>query len=312
MSSQNIRISAIVCTFRNPKLLDCAIDSLVKQDLSLDQFEIIVVDNNSQDETPEIVERFIKSNGDHNIRYLHESRQGLSFSRNAGIEISQGEIIAFLDDDAEADPNWLAALLAIYAQDDNIWAVGGKLLPIWHVEERPEWLTDELVTWLSLLDWGEESRPLVWPERILGANCSFRKSIFPVVGFFDTQLGRKGRALLGNEDTEIQERIHEDGKLVYYAAKAIVHHHIPPERVTEQYFLRRQYGAARSQMALLIKKEGTQKAAKMVLKDSWSLIKRLQLIAKIKYRHGKPVPFLHKRMLRYFWGHIVGFAETVL
>jgi glucosyl-dolichyl phosphate glucuronosyltransferase len=309
---KGIRLSVIICTFRNPDFLNRAICSLFNQTLVPDQYEIIVVDNNSQDQTPNVVQQ-LAVEAKPAIHYIFEKRQGLSFARNTGIEAAHGDIVVFLDDDAEAEADWLSVLLEAYDSNPDIWAVGGKLLPIWHVAKRPDWLTDKLVAWLSLLDYGDESRPLVWPERILGANFSFRKRIFPIVGYFDTQLGRKGKALLGNEDTEIQERIHKNKKFVYYKSNAIVHHHVPPERTTERYFFRRQFGSARSQTILQIRKDGYKQAIGQVFSNIKLLLHRVWMITKTcTLSRRSTIPFDHKRMLFLYLGRIAGFIDSLL
>ncbi|MHC4418402.1 MAG: FkbM family methyltransferase, partial [Planctomycetota bacterium] len=119
----SVRISAVICTYRNPELLGSAIESLVNQTLHRDLFEIIVVDNNSGDSTKRVVERYP------GVRYVLEEKLGLSQARNAGIGAACGDIIAFIDDDAEACRGWLAALLRVYDAVPEAWAVGGKVLP---------------------------------------------------------------------------------------------------------------------------------------------------------------------------------------
>ncbi len=305
------RISVVVCTYRNPDLLRGAISSLLNQTLSSDQYEIIVVDNNSGDQTPEVV-HCLGDTSSPPVSYVLETRQGLSHARNRGLEAARGEIVAFLDDDAEADPRWLAALLEAFDSDPRIWAAGGKILPTWHTDERPEWWSEEYEGWLSLVDRGDEPTALAWPERILGANCSFRHSVFSELGHFDPNLGRRGEALLGWEDTEIQQRIHARDKVVFYAPDAVVYHHVPPERLTKSYFLRRQFGSSRSQMVLLAKQEGKGAAFRRAAVDFLLLGWRLLQIGWIVLRHRTGVPFIHQRMVYHYWGHVVGFAESLL
>jgi glycosyltransferase involved in cell wall biosynthesis len=306
-----VDISAIICTYQNPTLLEGAIRTLLDQTLSADRYEIVVVDNNSQDDTPNVV-RMIADRSYTTVRYILETRRGLSYARNSGVEASRGEIVAFLDDDAEADKHWLSVLLQAYDGNPDIWAVGGKILPIWHTTDRPEWWRDEFLGWLSLVDWGDEPKPLVWPERILGTNCSFRKSIFSEVGHFDPRLGRRGRSLLGHEETEVQQRIHLSNKIVHYEPNAIVHHHVPPERLTDDYFFRRQFGASRSGMALMVKQQGGLRALRPVLIDVLLIARRVLMIARTVRRSSAQASFNHKRMLWHYWGHVVGFAENLL
>ncbi|MFC1714996.1 glycosyltransferase [Candidatus Poribacteria bacterium] len=251
--SYNPRISAVICTYRQPDMLAAAIESLLAQSLLPDDYEILVVDNNSQDATAEIVQSYVQDNA-HRIRYVLETRQGLSYARNRGVQLAASDILAFLDDDAVADRDWLSSLLEVYDNVPDAWAVGGKILPIWD-GERPKWLKDTMLRMLSIVDWGNEKRPLKWPERIIGANCSFRKQVFSEVGLFATDLGRRGSLLLGAEDTEIQERLHKLGKLVFYTPRAVVDHHVPCERMTKRYFYRRSYGSGRT-VAILMTQQG--------------------------------------------------------
>jgi len=252
-----IRISVIVCTYRNPDLLAKALDSLNRQSLNQGQYEVIVVDNNSQDKTKDVVSGYPP------VRYIFEGRLGLSHARNAGIGASCGDIIAFIDDDAEATAGWLEALLKVYDSVPDAWAVGGKVMPIWDAE-KPEWLTERYYRSLSLVDWGRAGRSLRWPERIIGTNCSFRREVFTGIGHFDTGLGRIGPAMLDNEDMEIQQRIHRSGHLVYYTPEAVVYHHVSASRMTREYFQRRSEGTVVSENIIALRSQGKNEEAEKI------------------------------------------------
>ena len=253
-----LKLSVVVCTHNNASYLRKALASLVAQDVPEDEYEIVVVNNASTDDTAEAAAGFPP------VRYVYEKRLGLSIARNAGIRAARSPIVAFLDDDAEADPGWVRALLACYEAHDNVWAVGGKVLPIWG-GPVPEWLTERYHRSLSLIDLGGDVRSLSWPERVIGVNCSFRKDVFKEFGLFDECLGRIGQALLGNEDTEIQQRIHRAGKFVMYTPHAVVNHHVPVSRMTEEYFSRRSKGTLTSEKILELKKNNLGvEAAEMV------------------------------------------------
>lgn len=254
MSDNSLKISCVICTYRRTDVLEGAIQSVINQTLDPKLYEIIIVDNNSQDNTPDIVKPYTELSS-HKVVYILEEKVGLSYARNTGIDNAQSEIIAFIDDDAEADSKWLEALLVAYESSADIWAVGGKILPIWDAE-RPQWLEDGNLRALSIVDWGDEQRPLSWPERIIGANCSFRKKVFTEVGEFAINLGRKGSLLIGSEDTEIQQRIHQLDKQIIYEPLAIVHHHVSPERLTKTYFIKRSYGNGRTEALLTFQEHG--------------------------------------------------------
>jgi glycosyltransferase involved in cell wall biosynthesis len=264
------RISSIICTYRRPDTLPATIESLRKQTLPASEYEVIVVDNNSRDGTAEIVRKHQGDVGFH-LHYVLENRQGLSHARNTGIRKSRADIVAFLDDDAVAEPNWLTCLLAVYNKVPDAWVVGGKVLPIWG-GERPKWLKDKLLRSLSLMDLGEEERPLKWPERVIGTNFSFRKRVFSEIGPFAVNLGRRGDLLLGNEDTEIQERIHKLGKLIFYMPRAAVGHRVPVDRMRKQYFYNRAYGSGRSEAILTVERFGRARLLREIVKKSRRLL----------------------------------------
>ena len=257
-ADDRVRISAIVCTYRNPELLERTLQSLLAQTLDRDAYEVIVVDNNSNDSTPEVVSRFPS------VKYVAETTQGLAYARNAGIQAAQAPVLAFIDDDAEAEPGWLFALLEVYESVPSAFAVGGKAVPIWD-ELPPSWLDENYYRALSLIDWGTKARPLTWPERIIGVNCSFRREVFTQIGGFDIALGRMGDYLIGSEDTEIQQRIHDDGCDVYYTPHAVVRHHVPAHRMTRAYMLERNLGNLFSVGITLLREEGRDREVAEIL-----------------------------------------------
>lgn len=236
-------ISVIICTYRNPLLLRECLISVLEQDIPSTQFEVLVVDNNSQDTTQAVVDDLCKQHP--NMHYLLEHSQGLSFARNKGIRESSGEIVVFTDDDAIVEKNWITNLTKCFKLSNDIWAVGGKTLPLWRTT-RPEWITDDMLVSLSIRDYGEEPRYLEWPERIIGVNCAFRKYIFQKTGYFDEQLGRKGDTLYDQEDIEIQRIIHQLGKKIFYGPDAVAWHVITEHRTSIEYFNKRTDGHIRT------------------------------------------------------------------
>ncbi len=242
-----IRITAAICTHNRDEVLGEAIESLLNQTLPPDQYEVLVVDNNSSDATAGLVANFSPGR---NLTYLFEPRQGLSYARNTAVRAAAGEIIAFLDDDAIASPQWLAALLEAYAAYPDAWAVGGKVEPQW-AGQRPDWLTDKLLPQLSMRDLGSQTAPLSPHQTLFGVNCSFRRSIFATIGLFRTDLGRDGGLLMGSEEVELQKRIWACNKLIIYTPAALVWHRVPAERLCRRYFVRLAYYKGISQARLI-------------------------------------------------------------
>jgi glycosyltransferase involved in cell wall biosynthesis len=232
-------------------MLSDAIQSLLSQTASPAQYEIIVVDNHSTDDTTAVVQAWQASHGTGRLHLLHEPRLGLSHARNTGVQAATGEIIALLDDDGVAEVGWLAELLTAYETFPDAWAIGGKIVPAWE-GERPSWLTDTLLPQLSMLDLGDTARPLKEGEGLLyGANCSFRRCVFDELGLFRTDLGRHADQMLGSEETELQIRILRHGKHVIYTPHAIVHHRVTLDRLQPRYFIRLAYDKGRTRARLL-------------------------------------------------------------
>ena len=229
-------ITVILCTYNRCLSLPKALDSVARQVLPESvTWEVLVVDNNSSDQTRAIAEEYC---GLHpgRFRYLFEPEQGLSRARNAGIREANGEIIAFMDDDVTVEPNWLQNLTApLY---DGKWAgAGGPVRPTVDFE-RPSWLTlggeMDLGGALALIDLGDV--PGEMKRAPYGTNMAFRKSMFEKYGAFRADLGRCGNSLLSNEDTEFGKRLMASGERLRYEPSAVVHHPVPKERLDQKYF----------------------------------------------------------------------------
>jgi hypothetical protein len=147
---------------------------------------------------------------------------------------------------------------------------------------------------VSLIDWGDAARPLHWPERIIGANCSFRQIVFSEIGPFDTNLGRKGTNMIGSEDTEIQQRIHKLKKYVYYTPSAVVHHHVPRSRMTRKYFFSRSFGHGRTLALLTAQQDGNRVLFGHTLYSI--VILPYQMYNKMKSVLSKRIPGLYGRI----------------
>jgi glycosyltransferase involved in cell wall biosynthesis/GT2 family glycosyltransferase len=242
---KQIKVSVVICTYNRAELLTESIKSIAAQDYPASAFEIIVVDNNSTDGTSEITESLAASSTV-SIRYVFEERQGLSFARNTGIHTAHGEIVAFIDDDIDADRGWLAAIVGAFT-DPSIACAGGPIRPIW-AGARPEWLTKDLESYLTIseFDSARKAGEFIWPETPWGANISFRKSAFATVGLFPANLGRNGSCLLSGEEVNLCKRIFDAGQRIAFAPEAVIHHKIAPERTTQHWFFHRTYWQGRS------------------------------------------------------------------
>ncbi|WP_027255540.1 glycosyltransferase family 2 protein [Planktothrix agardhii] len=229
-------ISAIICTHNREQYLGLAIDSLLQQDFS--DFEIIVVDNASTDRTRQVVESRLPNP---KLRYIYEPVTGLSVARNTGAKNSQSPIIAYLDDDAIATPQWLRVLYSAYENHPKLAIAGGKVTLIWPEKIiPPPWLSDNLAGNLGEYNlgdqWVEIKNPGLTPR---GLNYSIRRSFLEKIGGFDVNLGRVGKRLLSNEELQMTELALQQGWQVAYVPEALVAHHVAPERVNRAWFMER-------------------------------------------------------------------------
>lgn len=229
---ETINISIIIATYNRADLLKDTLESLRNIDASGLKFEVIVVDNNSKDNTLDVVNEASKKI--RNMNLVKESRQGLSFARNKGIEVSKGNILIFLDDDVEIDRMWLKAIIEPF-EDPDVWCACGRVLPYGRTD-IPKWLPERLRFLLSLADYGDQDKVLLHKEKPVGCNVAFRREVFDILGKFDTIIGRKGDKLLGGEETIIFYKILKLKKIAVYRPCALVYHKVD-SKLNKEYIL---------------------------------------------------------------------------
>jgi glucosyl-dolichyl phosphate glucuronosyltransferase len=232
-------ITVVVCTYNRCGMLKKALESIAACELPPHtDWEVLVVDNNSADETHQVVEDF-RARFPGRFRYALEKRQGLSFARNAGIEQSLGEILAFTDDDVTVDPMWLANLAGAL-RDRECSAVGGRVRPLWGCAPPP-WFPRKFSTGV-LVEFDHGPAAAYIGEPPFGANMAFRKEMFQKYGDFRADLGRSGNNTQCNEDTEFGRRLLLGGERIRYEPAAVVYHPVPEDRLTKKYFRSWWYG----------------------------------------------------------------------
>jgi len=238
-------ISIVVPTYNRSALLQRALLSLFSQRANRLNFEIVVIDNNSSDNTSETVAA-LESNSPVRLRWKRETRQGNAYARNAGIDEAEAPIIAFLDDDVVADENWVQTIKTTFDRDPQIAFVGGRVLPLWD-SEPPSWLTSSHWAPLALLDYGKEERPIAGqtPPGLLTANIGVRREVFDEVGKFSPDLQRVKGDIGSMEDHEFLLRMCRSGKSGMYLPDLITRAAVEPERMTKAYHRRWHRGHGR-------------------------------------------------------------------
>lgn len=237
-------ISVVVCTLKRPHYLRKALEGLARQTLAPDRFEVLVIDNGPDAETARVAAEFADSSV--SPRYAIESRRGLSHARNRGWREARGEFVAYLDDDAVPDRAWLENAVSVLGErDEALGMLGGQVIPIWEAE-RPAWLSDGLLGYLTMVDLGPGRRTVDSLTGIVGANMIVPRRLLEATGGFSIRLGRKGRSLLSNEELYLKRRLADMGYHALYASEVRVEHHVACERLSRRWFLRRLYWQGRS------------------------------------------------------------------
>jgi glucosyl-dolichyl phosphate glucuronosyltransferase len=229
-------ISVILCTYNRCGNLADALDSVAVSALPTSvEWEVVVVDNNSTDQTRAVVEDFCRRYPGR-FRYLLETQQGVSHARNAGIRESRGDVVAFMDDDVTVGQEWLWNLTAPLCSGEWM-GVGGRILPIWGYS-RPNWLAvGEPHSFGPFVAFERGWKAGQLNEPPFGANMAFRKEAFEKYGVFRTDLGRSANNLLSNEDTEFGRRLLAAGERLRYEPSAVMHHPVTENRLQKGYFL---------------------------------------------------------------------------
>jgi glucosyl-dolichyl phosphate glucuronosyltransferase len=232
-----MQISVIVCTYNRSLSLIDTLESIKGAISTTDvSVEVLVVDNNSTDDTKGTLSDYMSNQGNENFRYLFQGVQGKVHALNLGVLESQGKILAFTDDDAIVDLNWIRCITESF----SVWkpdCIGGKVIPIW-LGPKPEWLTLELYRILALRDLGDtvfEMSTNPQPRMFFGVNIAYSRDVFRRFGLFDDGVRSQG------EDIEMFERLLRNSCKIVYNPGMVVHHKIFPERLTRSYFRKWHY-----------------------------------------------------------------------
>lgn len=231
---QNIEVSVIVCTYNRDKYLSKTLDHLKNQSLNKDLYEIVIVNNNSIDDTENICKKFLNDSPELNVKYVNETSQGHSYSRNRGIKEASGSILSFIDDDAFVDQDFIKNIHYFFETYKDATALGGKIIPVYESKE-PLWMSRYLLPLVAALDMGGKVIPFEGRKFPIGANMSFRSFIFEKYGLFNVNLGRKGAGLEGGDEKEVFLRLKKQNEPVYYVPQVLVHHIIPDKRISMEY-----------------------------------------------------------------------------
>ena len=231
-------LSLIITTYNRGSKLWTTLNSLIYQTLRHDIWELVVVDNNSTDDT---ASRFALWAGEHpeiDARMVHETIQGVSAARNRGIEESCGRYIVVIDDDEIVAPGFLEEYYRLFSEHADVAAAGGRIMPAFE-DGMPRWMskyTERAIA--GTLDLGGVVCDFPYGTFFGGGNHGYRRSIVERYGGYDTSLGRTGGVLLAGEEKEFYKRLHDGGERIVYLPDAVIYHLVGRDRLTRDYFTR--------------------------------------------------------------------------
>ena len=236
------RFSIIICTYNRATLLANVLQSLCTQQLDRAQYEVIVVDNNSTDDTAAVCQLFATRHPQ--VYYLVEPQQGLSYARNRGWQAARGDYVAYLDDDCQAPPTWLAVAQEVIVQVAPD-VLGGPYFAFYNTP-KPAWFKDDYGSWTLWVknDYGMwsciEEQAQVGPDILHGGNLFLRRDLLAKSGGFDPALGMNGKQMAYGEETALLLRLHAicPTTSFYYEPRLLVYHLVRPEKLSIWWQLR--------------------------------------------------------------------------
>lgn len=231
-----IRLSIVIATYNRGQNLLRTLRSLLRQDLPAAEWEAVVVNNNSTDDTLALFEQFAAEHPDFNLRMVTETRQGLSHARNCGMAAAAGEYIAIIDDDEEVNIGFGRAYVDFFDAHPNVVACGGKITPLYEFDP-PRWLSPYAERPIAgTLNLGEQAIPFTGGRYPGGGNMAIRRSTIERYGVFNPELGRTGSRLLAGEEKDLFRRLAAAGEEIWYFPGAEILHIIPQSKLTLEYF----------------------------------------------------------------------------
>lgn len=241
-----MKLTVIIPTSNRAALLKKAMTSLSMQSFNQDDFEVLIIDNGSTDNTKEIILSF--QNSIKNLRYFYDETPGLHVGRHLGLRESKSDLLVFADDDIIALPTWLEGIWESF-DDENVKMVGGKNIPLFE-QDPPFWLWAEwnkpfelgkVLFHLSILDFGDDIFEID-PLYIFGCNFSIRKEILlSAGGFHPDSMPQDLVRFRGDGETHVSRYVKSNNQKALYNPRASVYHVVSSERMTQEYFLKRQF-----------------------------------------------------------------------
>ena len=302
-------ISVVICTYNRVDIFVNALKTICNQTLDTSFYEVIVVDNNSSDNTAHVAKDFCERFS--TVRYCLESKQGLSYARNRGWQEAKGRYIAYIDDDCEVPETWLSAVMGIIESISSPCVFGGPIYAFYN-SPKPVWYKDSYGSYEPV----KKPRILRGEEctYIKGNNMCFRRTLLEAIGGFDVTLGMSGEKLGYHEDTDLILRIAVafSNEVIYYHPDLYLYHLVREEKLNLLWYFRAwfaigQYSVSSSNIS---QANAEHHLGKQILSHLLSTIKYLarSLLFRDHIRYPYFQNYLYERGFVYFkkLGQMVG------
>jgi glycosyltransferase involved in cell wall biosynthesis len=242
-------VSVVICSYNRAAYIGAALDSLYHQTASKDDFEVIVVDNNSSDGTDEVVKTWRAANPDGHFYYSTETKQGASFARNKGAALAKADWLCFMDDDAIATPDYIQNIIRHTQSHPTVLGFGGKIIPK-YIPEEPRWMSYYVSSLVGNFDYAPVACAFENGRYPLESNMILKKSAFDLVGGFNEAIpGVVGTLRIGGEGKELFYKVIALGQKIYYDPSICVYHVVEVKKLTPEYMYRVASGIGRGERA---------------------------------------------------------------
>jgi glycosyltransferase involved in cell wall biosynthesis len=303
-----LQVSVVLPTYNRADELERAATSVLQQTAAPDSYELIVVDNNSTDRTSRVLAELIARNGNR-LRHVVETKQGVAFARNRGIDEARAAVVAFVDDDVRVAPDWVETIVRQFAASPELECIGGRVLPEWEAAP-PSWLTPAHWAPLALQDLGDA--PLILsaenPRGLISANLACRRALFDRVGGFAPAFQRVKDGIGSIEDDEWIRRLWRGGGRARYVPELVAWTAVPASRLTRAYH--RRWHAGHGRFYAVLRAEEMERSSMGSLFGVPAHMYRSAFTSAVGWiaaacRRRSAVAFTHEVRLRFFRGFLV-------
>ncbi len=239
---QNIAVSIIICTYNRADYLNDSLRTAYESALySSAPTEIIIVNNNSTDNTSEIVNTFISTHQELPVILVNEINVGVSCARNKGFDTARGSIICFIDDEVLVPQQWLSEIIKTIYDNPDIGCVAGRILLDFPDINIPSWIDEKYHTFFGKFDHGDDNYIMINDKAFFTGNVALTRQTYENIGKFDQKIGRNGSILLSGEDTDYACRVASSDTGMAYSATGYLYHRVQPNRLSFNWIKQRYF-----------------------------------------------------------------------